>query len=101
MKIMSIVQKDIDKHGGILLYATAKRIASLFCGKCDSHRNTDAKSIVDKREILGGVIGKTSGKERPDGDVTRHPARYEIGSLRPKHSVCIPCLLLIVFVAGV
>lgn len=31
---------------------------------------------------------------------TRHPAHYEIGILRPKHSLCIPCLQQTAFAAA-
>ena len=31
----------------------------------------------------------------------RHPARYEIGSLRPKHSLCTPCPWQTAFAAAI
>lgn len=60
---MGIMQKNIDKHGGILLYTTAKRLASLSVANVIT-LDIDAKSILDKREILGVVIGESSGKRK-------------------------------------
>lgn len=60
---MGIMQKNIDKHGGILLYTTTKRLASFSVANVIT-LDIDAKSILDKREILGVVIGESSGKRK-------------------------------------
>jgi len=54
--------------------------------------------ILRKKKILGIVIGKK--EENRMTIFTRHPARDEIGSLRPKHSLCTLCLWQTAFAAA-